>query len=217
MRASTSRPPLDAMMRLSHATLERSLLEMAVPQVRFVRGVIVQRVHRRHWSVVGGAPELLLVAMDEFMRTAGLPWCGRDAARSSHRHDYLDRVPRRLRLREEQCKVPPCGSRRPDPPGIGQDGQRSPTSRPNGVGRVLWYDRTPSRRAGVPTAPSGCNSPGGSFCGELSANFRRTFGVPERRPSPCLSPFPPGLGEGSGCDTMRQNVPLRWRRNGSVR
>jgi hypothetical protein len=64
------------MMRLSHATLERSLLEMAVPQVGFVRGVIVQRVHRRRWSVAGGAPELLLlVARDELMRAAGLPWC----------------------------------------------------------------------------------------------------------------------------------------------
>ena len=62
-------------MRLSHATLERSLLEMAVPQVRFVRGVIVQRVDRWHWSVAGGAPELLLVARDEFVRAAGLPWC----------------------------------------------------------------------------------------------------------------------------------------------
>jgi hypothetical protein len=63
------------MMRLSHTTLERSLLEMAVPQVGFVLGVIVQRVDRRHWSVAGGAPELLLVAMDELMRAAGLQRC----------------------------------------------------------------------------------------------------------------------------------------------
>jgi hypothetical protein len=63
------------MMRLSHTTLERSLLEMAVPQVGFVLGVIVQRVDRRRWSVAGGAPELLLVAMDELMRAAGLRWC----------------------------------------------------------------------------------------------------------------------------------------------
>jgi hypothetical protein len=48
---------------------------MAVPQVGFVLGVIVQRVHRRHGSVAGGAPELRLVAMAELLRAAGLPWC----------------------------------------------------------------------------------------------------------------------------------------------
>jgi hypothetical protein len=51
------------------------LLEMAVPQVGFVVGIIVQRVDKRRWSVAGGAPELLLVAMDELLRAAGLRWC----------------------------------------------------------------------------------------------------------------------------------------------
>ncbi len=62
-------------MRRSHATLERSLREMAVLQVGFVLGIIVQRADRRRWSVAGGAPELLLIAMDALMRAAGLRWC----------------------------------------------------------------------------------------------------------------------------------------------
>jgi hypothetical protein len=63
------------LMRVTHHELYCELLRMAVPQVGFVLGVAVQRVDGRRWSVAGGASEMLLVAMDELMRAAGLRWC----------------------------------------------------------------------------------------------------------------------------------------------
>ena len=46
-------------------------------------------------------------------------------------HDWrIVGPPKRKRTQD----MPARGSRRPDPPGIGQDCRRSPTSRPNGVG-----------------------------------------------------------------------------------
>jgi hypothetical protein len=97
----------------------------------------------------------------------------------------------RLRLREEQCKVPPCGSRRPDPPSIGQDCQRSPTSRPNGVGRILVRPdaietgertdcsfRMQFSRRGLLRRTSG----------ELSANLRRTWTSGQNQRFSCHGP-----------------------------